>query len=171
MNKEQALDLSKLGYNITPATIPPIPPGPPAHVIWLSHVLEHAATYREAKEMLHACYDRLEPDGYVVIIAPDILHWKGEFWSVDWSHGFPTSLNRVEQLLHETKFTVHKSIHHTFTQTNPILAWGLSSLFRLLLPIYFLDFFSQKVFKRKLGQSFMGVFGLRQIFIIGRKQH
>lgn len=170
MNTAQALELSNLGYRVTPATIPPIPSGPSTQVVWLSHILEHAVTYREAKEMLHACYDRLDPDGYIVIIAPDVLHWKGAFWSVDWSHGFPTSLNRVEQLLSETKFIVHKSMHHTFTQTQPLLAWSLSWLFRIFLPVYFLDFFLHKLFKRKLCQSFMSVFGLRQIYLIGRKK-
>jgi hypothetical protein len=139
-------------------------------VIWLSHVLEHASNYIEAKAMLAACHDRLDAGGYVTIIAPDIHHWKEEFWSVDWSHGFPTSLNRVEQLLSETGFLIHRSLHHTFTVTNPMGAWSISMLFRWLLPVNLLDYFFQKLTGRRFCHAFMSVFGLRQIYIIGKKK-
>jgi hypothetical protein len=169
MNVEQANLLCLAGHQVLPATIPPIPAGEPVQVIWLSHVLEHASSYVEAKQMLMACHDRLDAGGYVTIIAPDIHHWKEEFWSVDWSHGFPTSLNRVEQILSETGFSIHRAMHHTFTVTNPLGAWSISMLFRWCLPVNLLDYFSAKVTGRRFFHAFMSVFGLRQIYVIGRK--
>jgi hypothetical protein len=169
MNVEQAKLLQQSGHDVLPATIPPIPAGEPVQVIWLSHVLEHASNYGEAKQMLVACHDRLDAGGYVTIIAPDIHHWKEEFWSVDWSHGFPTSLNRVEQLLSETGFTIHQAMHHTFTVTNPLGAWSISTLFRWFLPVNVLDYFFQKMTGRRFCHVFMSVYGLRQIYIIGKK--
>ena|SRR3990167_5131007 len=169
MNIEQAHRLQQSGYDVTPATVPPIPAGKPAHIIWLSHVLEHAATYLDAKAMLLACYNRLETNGHIVIIAPDIHHWKAEFWSVDWSHGFPTSINRVQQLLNEVGFSVDQTLHHTCTCTNPLIAWLLSHAFRLL-PVTLIDLILHKITGRDYCHSFMGTFGLRQIFLIGRKE-
>lgn len=168
MNADQANSLQASGYDVTPAMIPPIPAGKPVQVIWLSHVLEHAMNYREARDMLTACHGRLDKDGYVVIIAPDIHHWKMEFWSMDWSHGFPTSLNRVEQLLNETGFSVTKAMHHTSAMTNPCVAWVTSSLFRLL-PMHLIDSISHKLVGRRFASAFMSVFGFRQIYLIGHK--
>jgi hypothetical protein len=168
MNTHQATHLQQAGYAITQATIPPIPTGHPVQVIWLSHVLEHAATFLEARGMLEACYNRLEPTGYIVIIAPDLFSWKSFFWSVDWSHGFPTTLARVEQLLNEVGFTIHRSMHHTCTMTNSCLAYLLSFLFSLF-PTKILDHISATLIGKRLASNFMAVFGLRQIFIIGKK--
>lgn len=170
MNEEQAKKLNQSGFEVLPATIPPIPAGNPVQVIWMSHVLEHAATYREAKEMLSACHQRLDSEGYVVIIAPDVLHWKAEFWSVDWSHGFPTSRNRVEQLLHEAGFSVHKSFHHTFTITNSFFSWFISIFFRFLFPHNLIDAVLKRFTNRNFAHAFMSVFGWRQIYLIARKE-
>jgi hypothetical protein len=170
MNVEQASLLRAHGHNIIPARIPPIPSGEPVQVVWLSHVLEHAATYVEAKQMLLACHDRLDAGGYVVIIAPDLYHWKEEFWSLDWSHGFPTTLVRVEQLLNETGFSIRQSMHHTFTITNACGAWIVSMLFRCFLPRKLLDYFFHKMVGRRFCNAFMSVFGLRQIYLIGKKR-
>jgi hypothetical protein len=170
MNVEQAQLLQHAGHNVLPAIIPPIPAGEPVQLIWLSHVLEHAADYKEAKAMLSACHERLDANGYVVIIAPDIHHWREEFWSIDWSHGFPTSVNRVEQLLSETGFAIHKSMHHTFTVTNSFAAWLLSWSFRIFVPINLLDYFFKKWTGRQFAHAFMSVFGFRQIYVIGTKK-
>jgi hypothetical protein len=169
MNETQAQALTLQGHNVAAATVPPIPKGGPTQVIWLSHMLEHANSYSEAKTIIQACYDRLDPAGFVVIIGPDILHWREEFWSIDWSHGFPTTINRVEQLLNETGFKIFRSMHHTFTVTNPLVAWFLSWMFRALLPINLLDFCCKKFTGRQYAHAFMSVFGWRQIFVVGSK--
>lgn len=168
MNQAQAALLKEKGYNVNAAIVPPIPLGEPVEVIWLSHMLEHASSYPDARQILLSCFERLDPGGYVVIIGPDIHHWKTEFWDCDWSHGFPTSLNRVEELLNETGFSVHKSMHHTCTLTNSFFAWFLSIFFRLM-PINFFDWIFYKLTKINLCHRFMHVFGLRQIYVIGKK--
>ena len=170
MNAEQADLLKASGHDIIAVMVPPIPAGEAVQVIWLSHILEHAPSYVIAKEMLLACHERLDPEGYVVIIAPDCLHWKERFWSCDWSHGFPTSLTRVEQLLHETNFSVHRSMYHTLSLTNPVAAWSISTFFRWCLPVEILDYFFQRYTGHRFCQAFMGVFGLRQIYLIGKKR-
>jgi hypothetical protein len=169
MNAEQAGRLSAAGHKVSAATIPPIPAGEPVQLVWMSHMLEHADSYQTAKQMLLAAHERLDRDGYVAIIAPDVLHWKELFWSVDWSHGFPTSVNRVEQLLNETGFSVHRSMHHTATVTNSFSAWLISWFCRLLVPVGLLDYFFVKMTGRTLCMSFMCMYGLRQIFVVGKR--
>lgn len=169
MNSDQAALLQQAGYRVTAVTVPPIPKGKPVQLIWLSHVLEHSSSYIKAKQMLLACYNRLDNGGYVVIIAPDIHHWKEYFWSADWSHGFPTSMPRVEQLLNETGFSVYRTMHHTCTTTNSFFAWFLSLFFRIFIPINFFDYIFKCFFKKTFCHSFLYIFGLRQIYVIGKK--
>lgn len=170
MNACQAESLREQGYDVTASAIPPFPPGPPVDVIWMSHVLEHAANYTEARDMLTAIRSRLEPGGHLVVICPDLKSWKFEFWGVDWSHGFPTTLRRLRQIFDETGFKVVDARYHVASCTQPVLVWLLTRLFSLI-PVAFLDFFFEKFLGRSFCYSFMGVFGWRQLLVIGQKPH
>jgi hypothetical protein len=37
----------------------------------------------------------LSPTGRIVIIGPDALFWGREFWNIDATHGFPTTLRML----------------------------------------------------------------------------
>lgn len=170
INIGQAEKLMEMGYNVEAATCPPMPQGDPVDIIWISHVLEHMSSFQKARELMISCNNRLSKNGYIVIIGPDLLHWKFSFWDRDWTHGYPTSKCNVEQLLNDTGFIVHKSMHHAFTVTNPLFAWAISRFFRLF-PGGLIDYFNLKIFKKTFFASFMNLFGLRQIYIIGQKRN
>jgi SAM-dependent methyltransferase len=168
MNATQAERLRKDGLQVDAGAIPPFPAGVSADVIWLSHVLEHASGYPQAIEMMRACLQTLTPGGHVVVIGPDLLSWRESFWDVDWSHGFPTTAQRVEQLLRDVGFVEVVRRHHTATFTQPAVAWVLAALFSLV-PYRLFDAVLERLTGRTFCQSFMAVFGWRQILVIGRK--
>jgi hypothetical protein len=168
MNAAQAASLRARGLEVVAGTIPPFPHGKPVQAIWMSHVLEHASSYREAREMLAAAHQRLDPGGYIVVIGPDILSSRGEFWNSDWSHGFPTSLRRLRELLLETGYQHVEVRHHVASIAQPFLCWLITNLFRLI-PYRLLDVLLERITGRSLAYSFMTVFGWRQVFGIGRK--
>ncbi len=168
MNRAQAERLRQQGLDVDAGAIPPFPADASADVIWLSHVLEHASGYPHAAEMLRACLQTLRPGGHVVVIGPDLLSWREAFWDVDWSHGFPTTAQRVEQLLLDVGFRDVEGRHHTATVASAPLAWLLAALFGLV-PYRFIDAVLARLTKRTFCQSFMAVFGWRQILVIGKK--
>jgi SAM-dependent methyltransferase len=168
MNECQALKLRAQGLDVVSGSIPPIPDGRPARIIWMSHFLEHAATFLEARQMVEEAYRRLEEGGYVIIISPDCHSWKNHFYDVDWSHGYPTALKRTEQLLQETGFAIFYSRHHTATFFHPIGVFFLTGVFRLL-PVKLLDVLAENFTGRPLVRAFMVLLGWRQIFVVGRK--
>ncbi len=168
-NRRQAASLSAAGFDVAVAALPPFPAGKPADLIWLSHVLEHADGFNQARELLLAAGDRLEPRGRVVIVSPDIKSYKEEFWNTDWSHGYPTGLKRVGQLLNETGFEVEYATLLTAGFTNPLLV-ALCDFFFRWLPVGLLDAAAQRLTGRTLFFSFMTIFGWRQVFLIGRKK-
>lgn len=167
MNEEQAQRMRASGKDVVAAAVPPVPTGPNVDVAWFSHVLEHAPTYLDALEMLRSTSARLCSRGYIVVISPDLRSQKWEFWGADWSHGFPTTLRRVQQLMTEAGFEVVLARHHTATATNPVVVSLITTLFRLI-PYRLLDSALRPWNSRNLAYSFMTVFGWRQILVIGQ---
>jgi hypothetical protein len=167
MNALQAAELRRQGFDVQAAAVPPLPPGPAVGVVWMSHMLEHAPTYRDARAIVAAAAERLAHGGHLVVIGPDVLSSRGGFWDSDWSHGFPTSLRRVAQLLGEAGLQVVAKRHHTLTVDG---AWAtvLSGLLRLV-PCRLLDAALERLTGRPLAYSFMTLLGWRQIFVVGRK--
>jgi len=168
MNTSLAEDLCSQGFDVTVASIPPFPVGEFVNTIWMSHILEHAATYLEARNMLEAALNRLEVGGHLVLITPDYLSWGSYFWDVDWSHGFPTTLRRVKQIVSDVGFEVVYAKHHTATITNPVLRSVTDAGMRFI-PHRFLDWIFQATLRRTFAYNFMALLGWRQLFVVGRK--
>ena len=96
MNEKLAKDLSNQGFNTICAEIPPFPDtNIEVDTIWMSHILEHATDYMHARRMLQSAYDKMNVNGNIVIICPDLLSSGNYFYDSDWSHGFPTTLTSI----------------------------------------------------------------------------
>jgi SAM-dependent methyltransferase len=168
MNAGAASKLRARGLHVTAATIPPFPVGESTDVVWMSHVLEHAPTFIAAREMLAGAYERLEAGGHLVVICPDLESWKEGFWSADWSHGFPTTLRRVKELVQECGFRVAYARHHTATVTNPFLMNLLTLVFSWI-PVRFGDWVMRLLTGHDFCHSFMTLCGWRQVYVVGQK--
>lgn len=59
------------------------------------HVLEHASGPYAAREWLESMTSCLVPGGYLLVACPDIRDYKNAFWYSDWSHGWPSTPQRV----------------------------------------------------------------------------
>jgi len=167
-NPSQSKHLRKCGYDVICGFIPPFPETKPCDVIYLSFVLEHADGWQNARKLMAGINAKLEIGKYVVIVCPDVRDYKMYFWDCDWSHGYPTSLKRVKQLLTETGFKVIFANHFTGGFINPFMIFFLTVIFKLI-PIHIVDYFSEKFVKTPLAYRFMTSFGWRQILLIGMK--
>jgi SAM-dependent methyltransferase len=168
LNQAQADHLKSLGYNVACAHVPPFPGGEAVDVIWLSHLLEHMDGFAAARELLLAAHKKLNKGGYLVIISPDINSWKEAFWEVDWSHGYPTSVQRISQLLQDTGFKIHFATTITTTLPASFVTLLLDLVYRCL-PINLLDALAVRLTGKKLFFSYMSLFGWRQAYVIGEK--
>jgi hypothetical protein len=139
-------------------------------MIWMSHVLEHSPTWLAAREMVSTCRDLLSEEGLVVVVGPDALSWRREFWNVDWSHGYPTTIRNVSQLFNDVGLKNVVARHHRNGSDRfhiraifSLISWAPHRLIdRCLTPGRY-----------KLGDgllySWKAVFGWRQIIVAGRK--
>jgi len=158
-----------MGFKITHAAFPGVPEGSEFNVIWMSHVLEHARDWHEARAMARAAYELLPPSGVYVVICPDIHSWKAYFWSMDWSHGYPTSAPRLIQLFHDVGFREPKVTLVTTAITIRPLRAVLDMLFALV-PVELIDGILGFFRLRPYCSSFMSLFGWRHVVITGRRE-
>lgn len=168
MNAAQTQFLTDQGYYVIQGAVPPIPDGDGVQCIYLSHVLEHALDYHHALAILSAARLRVDAKGYVVVVCPDAAAWGVEFWSADWSHGYPTTLRRVSQLMEESGLVVLDARHHVASFMEPWGVFFVGHLFRCI-PVTILDLIFKRLTGRDLAYSFMTVFGWRQLMVIGSK--
>lgn len=158
-----------VGRLINPQLIPSVPAN--IDVIWLSHVLEHCPSWFDARQMLEILSRRLAVGGEIVVIGPDALSWRHNFWNSDFSHGYPTTLRNVAQILDDVGLDItFASIHR-----GGYFQLSRRSVFAMLalLPHQVLD----KLFRIKrfgvsdgLVTSWKTIFGWRQIAVSGKRR-
>jgi len=141
-----------------------------ASTIWMSHVLEHSPTWCDARNMLAHLSD-LAPHGTrLVIIGPDVTSWRTEFFNCDSTHGYPTTLRNVMQLVQDVGFTVSYARHHRLASWSPVVRFIALALY--LIPWKLMDRFV--IHHKRAGRSgffynFKVNFLLRQICVIACK--
>lgn len=141
-------------------------------VVWMSHVLEHSPSWLDARQMLASAFERLSHEGVVVVVSPDLLSLKREFWNSDATHGYPTTLKNVAQLLLDVGFGTVDAWHHRFGSRKTI--WKMIAWVLCLTPHSVFDrILSNERYRLRDGlvYSWKTVFGWRQIMVIGRRGH
>lgn len=114
------------------AFVPPLPLRDAlADAVIANHVLEHAAGLPQATAMVAEMRRIARPGGVVAITSPDLV-WVGpDFWDCDYSHNFPTSARRLQQLFLDQGLTIRSLgyVHNHLTGLAGTLAgWGTRAL-------------------------------------------
>lgn len=139
-------------------------------IVWMSHVLEHAPDWPSARKLVDDAAERLRVGGNLVVISPDLLDSKFEFWNSDWSHGYPTSRRNVVQLFSDIGLELTASRYHRGARSNPIRRSWRAVLSRF--PHSLIDLVATPSRHRR-GEgyfySWKTAFGWRQILVIGKR--
>jgi len=140
-------------------------------LIWLSHVLEHSPTWVDARNLLSDLTGLLSQTGRIVIIGPDAQCWGREFWNIDATHGFPTTLRNVAQLSDDVGLSVANAKHHRNANFDIVSKAVFSIL--CVLPHRLIDRIVTPK-RSRLGDglfiSWKAVFGWRQIYVVLTKR-
>jgi len=138
--------------------------------IWLSHVLEHSPTWLDARELLLCLSKKLGVSGQLIIIGPDSQSWRREFYNCDATHGYPTSLRNVVQLIDDVGMEYLVASHHRNGRFDVLTR----AIFFIIcfVPHRLIDRIISPT-RAKIADgpaySWKAVFGWRQIFIKARK--
>ena len=99
--------LLEKGINVKQVSVPPFPEEDNRFDgIMMIQVFEHMPTLQAAEEVLKESYRVLRDDGKIMIISPSYLAWKDDFFDLDFTHTFPTTANRLQQMLQDSGFTM-----------------------------------------------------------------
>jgi SAM-dependent methyltransferase len=121
-------------FPIIRGLVPPLPiKNERIDVIVADQVLEHMPTFREALNLLAECHRGLKPSGFLVLGFPDYIRTGLVFYDIDYSHSFPTTENRVNQMLGDLGFHSLKVIRFSGPFSHPLLRllidlmiWGMN---------------------------------------------
>ena len=114
------------------------------------HVVEHATSGYEARAWILDMIQCAKDTGTVVIVCPHVPDYKMGFWDIDWSHGFPTSLNNLSQIASDLQVHIKKSGLMRLGSLNPIIS-SMGFLFGRVIPVRLLNLLGRVTIGRQLG--------------------
>ena len=132
------------------------------------HVIEHAPTGYEAREWIRGLAATVRPGGHILIVSPDVRDFKENFWSIDWSHCFPTTVTNLSQILVDLGLEITIAKKFRFGSINGFassVAWLLS----FMVPGRFLDLVFRRYFQRELGTGLKVALFWGVTFIVAQK--
>lgn len=88
-------------------------------MIYMSHVIEHLGSYDMILDFFKEVRRVLKPDGYLVLLFPDYLSWKQDFYNIDYSHNFPMTIKRLQNLAKDGELEICRLTDYC----GPFLGW------------------------------------------------
>ena len=133
------------------------------------HVIEHAPNQYEAYKWIQSFSRCINVGGYFLIVTPYYPDYSWRFYDVDWSHGFPTTLNNLVEILEDLGLEV-KYAKTIRGWTSSRIIGAAYWMFLKISPTGFLDFLCEKLFRQKLLYSgLLAGFVRRNTFIVVQK--
>jgi SAM-dependent methyltransferase len=121
------------GVDVIEAFVPPVPGeiGTGYDLVLMEHFIEHMDSPASARDLVDAVGACLSPHGLVLIVSPDFLAHRSNFWDCDYTHAFVTSIQRLRQLLLDCNYEVCYAGYETLGIQNPFVTWLISELTHL----------------------------------------
>lgn len=113
-------------------TIPPFPVASGTQdLVIMCDVFEHMNDTKMATDVIAEMKRVLKPNGLVLILSPDYLQWKEEFYNCDFSHSNPTTVRRTSQMFSNAGIeTVKYGYHYNFL--SGVIGMTVGGLVKLL---------------------------------------
>lgn len=135
-------------------------------IIYISHVLEHCDTRKDAVDLIKGAYSQLKKGGVIMLNSPNVLNHKFLFYLADYSHNFVTTPLRIRNLLIDQGFKPLVIYKTTFGISNWILRKFISFVFKII-PAWLLNIIGKKFIPGSEGG--LEVFGCENFSIIAKK--
>ena len=121
------------GIDVIQAFVPPVPKeaGSGYDLVLMEHFIEHMDSPASARDLVEAVHQSLSPNGLLLIVSPDFLAHRSNFWDCDYTHAFVTTNQRLRQLLLDCNYEICYAGYETLGIQNPFVAWLISELTNL----------------------------------------
>lgn len=126
--------LKEDGIDILQAFVPPIPTGTGAgyDLVLMEHFIEHMDSPASARELIDSVAQALCPNGLIIIVSPDFLVHRSNFWDCDYTHSFVTTVQRLRQLLLDCDYEICYIGYETLGIQSAVVSWLISELTNLI---------------------------------------
>lgn len=111
-NDAVAEKLRVSGFDVVSGYVPPLPAGLRSgyRCCFMLHVLEHMKSASDAGQVISEIFNILAPGGTIIIACPDYSRWGHYFYDCDYTHTYPVTRRRLNQMLVDQGFEV---VQHT----------------------------------------------------------
>ena len=84
------------GIEVIQAFVPPLPKeaGGGYDLVLMEHFIEHMDSPASARALVDSVCQSLSQNGLILIVAPDFLAHRSNFWDCDYTHSFVTTVQR-----------------------------------------------------------------------------
>jgi SAM-dependent methyltransferase len=125
--------LREEGIDVVQAFVPPVPRevGNGYDLVLMEHFIEHMDSPASARDLVDAVHQALSPKGLILIVSPDYLAHRSNFWDCDYTHAFVTTNQRLGQLLLDCNYDVCYVGYETLGLQNPFATWLISQVTHL----------------------------------------
>ena len=118
------------GIDVIQSFVPPMPTeaGSGYDLVLMEHFIEHMDSPASARELMEEAHQALAPNGLILIVSPDYLAHRSNFWDCDYTHAFVTTNQRLHQLLVDCNYKVCYAGYETLGIQNSFVTWLISEL-------------------------------------------
>ena len=126
--------LREEGVEAIQAFVPPVPEevGSGYDLVLMEHFIEHMDSPASARDLVDAVHRSLSQNGLILIVAPDFLAHRSNFWDCDYTHAFVTTNQRLRQLLLDCNYEVCYAGYETLGIQNSFVTWLISEVTQLI---------------------------------------
>ncbi|HUE99650.1 MAG TPA: class I SAM-dependent methyltransferase [Anaerolineales bacterium] len=126
--------LREEGIEVIQAFVPPMPEdaGGGYDLVLMEHFIEHMDSPASARDLVDSVHRSLSERGLILIVSPDYLAHRSNFWDCDYTHSFVTTIQRLRQLLLDCNYEVRYAGYETLGIQNAFATWLISELTNLI---------------------------------------
>ncbi len=122
------------GFQVMDGSLPVLPEMERKYdLVFLGHIIEHLKDYTEVLESFENLKKVLKNTGYIILLYPEVPKTRWLFYH-DYTHSYPTSIRRVEDLLKDSGYRVIESHNYvSFIVKGAWLFYVLGKIFPYFL--------------------------------------
>ena len=170
VNPTLADNLENQGFKVLKAKVPPISiESNKFDIVYMNQVFEHMNNIEMAQKLIEECYRVLKKDGLLCIISPDYLMCKEDFFNVDYTHNYITTIRRLKEIYYDNNLDTVYVNYISGPFFGDIITFLLSFLSRLLIRVKIIHLLTlgaiseERIYKIRVSL-------LRSLIIIGKKR-
>lgn len=119
-------------------------------LIYSAYLIEHLNNGHEIFKFVQNCKEILEDNGKLILLAPDSMRAKTEFWNIDYTHIFPTTPRNIYMALNDAGYQNIRVYPINGLLTVP----GFRNPLIYLFIKFLFYFYNYKIYNRLLGWLF-----------------